>query len=251
MTRTAALALALLALAACGGSAGRLRPEAAAGVDLAGTWRLDPAASDDPQAMIHRMQQDMMKRMRRHREYGPPDDEETPGMDDDSSMGTERRMPRGGGQSGGQSGDQGEDPRGRTRSGSASEHARNRFIERFPYTLALGSALSSDSLRIEQSPSRFAVIRGDDRRTFTPGGESVVSVADGVADQHSGWSGREYVIEVRPQVGPHVIERYGLSADGRQLVEKYTLTDEGLPKLQFTRVYDRGPLAERPLPTSN
>ena len=67
----------------------------------------------------------------------------------------------------------------------------------------------------------------------------------------SGWSGRDYVIEVKPQVGPRVIERYGLSGDNRQLVEKFTLTEEGLPKLEFTRVYVRGIPAPRALPTSN
>jgi hypothetical protein len=121
---------------------------------------------------------------------------------------------------------------------------------RMPYEEALGAALTSDSLKIEQSATRFALIRGDDTRSFTPGGDSVVSVADGVADQHSGWSGREYVIEVRPQVGPRVIERYGLGPDGR-LVEKFTLTEEGWPKLEFTRVYDPGALTPRALPTSN
>ena len=95
-------------------------------------------------------------------------------------------------------------------------------------------------------------IRGDWRRSFTPGGQSVVSVAEGVADQRSGWAGRDYVIEVKPQVGPRVIERYGLSADGRQLVEKFTLTEEGLPKLEFTRVYDARRRSRRArLPTSN
>jgi hypothetical protein len=139
------------------------------------------------------------------------------------------------------------------RGGGDREHAgaRRGRLARLPYEQALGAALTSDSLQIEQSPTRFAIIRGDDKRSFTPGGESVVSVADGVADQHSGWAGGEYVIEVRPQVGPRVIERYGLSADGRQLVEKFTLTDEGWPKLEFTRVYDAGKLTPRDLPTSN
>jgi hypothetical protein len=122
---------------------------------------------------------------------------------------------------------------------------------RLPYEQALGAVLTSDSLKIEQSATRFVLIRGDDKRTYTPGGDSVVSVAEGVADQHSGWSGREYVIEVRPQVGPRVIERYGLSADGHQLVEKFTLTQDGFPKLEFTRVYDAGALSPRDLPTSN
>jgi len=58
------------------------------------------------------------------------------------------------------------------------------------------------------------------------------------------------VIDVRPQVGPHLTERYGLTADG-QLIEQVSLTEDGLPKLEFTRVYDAGAAPARALPTSN
>ena len=121
---------------------------------------------------------------------------------------------------------------------------------RLQYTQALGSVLNGASVVIEQSAERFMIARGDSRRTYTPGGHSVVSVADGVADQTSGWKGREYVIDVRPQVGPHVIERYGLTADG-QLIEKVWLNENGMPKLEFTRVYEKGMAPVRKLPTSN
>jgi hypothetical protein len=208
-----------------------LKPETPAGVNLAGTWRLNRQASDDPQAMIQHMREELMKRMRR-RDYLPPmTAEELPEIGED---GRPRRTPRRG-------------------AGPTDERAEAHFRRMMqpPYEQALGAALTSDSLKIEQSPTRFALIRGDDRRSFTPGGDSVISVAEGVADQHSGWAGREYVIEVKPQVGPHIIERYGLSADGRQLVEKFTLTDDEWPKLEFTRVYESGALTPRPLPTSN
>jgi hypothetical protein len=226
--RSAALALAgsllVLTLVACGGGAGGLRPDTPTGVNLAGTWRLNRAASDDPQAMIERIRKDEMKRMRRA--YGPPPAEELPEIDE---HGNPRRVQHDDGERGG----------------------RMRFMPRLPYAEALGSSLTADTLQIEQSPTRFVLVRGDDRRSYTPGGDSVVSVPNGVADQHSGWAGKEYVIEVRPQVGARVIERYGLSADGHQLVEKVSLTDEGWPKLEFTRVYEPGKLSPRDLPTSN
>jgi hypothetical protein len=207
-------------------------------VNLAGTWRLNRQASDDPQAMIERIRQDEMKRMRR-RDWQPPPGEELPDIDE---HGNPTRMPRGGA----------EHPPGERGSGS-EEHsaARSRFMPRLPYADALGAALDSDTLKIEQSATRLVFIRGDDRRSYTPGGDSVVSVANGVADQHSGWAGRDYVIEVKPQVGPRVMERYGLSADGRQLVEKFTITGEGWPKLEFSRTYEPGTLKRRALPTSN
>jgi hypothetical protein len=237
--RATALALVAVALVACGGGAGRLKPETPAGVNLGGTWRLNRQASQDPQPMLEKIRQDEMKRMRRYMRAHEDDPELDPYGD---STGGERRGPRGGAERG--SSERGGDDRERV-------GGRHRRFMQLPYEQALGAALNSDSLTIEQSPTRFTVIREGDKRSFTPGGDSIVSVADGVADQHSGWLGREYVIEVRPQVGPRVIERYGLSADGRQLVEKFTLTDEGWPKLEFTRVYDAGALTPRGLPTSN
>ncbi len=105
-------------------------------------------------------------------------------------------------------------------------------------------------MTIEQSPDRFVIVRGDSRRSYTPGGHSVVSVEDGVADQTSGWKGREYLIDVKPQVGPHLTERFGLTADGR-LIEKVSLSEAGLPDLEFTRMYERGEAPTRSLPTSN
>jgi len=243
MLRSTGLALVALALGACGG-AGNLKPETPVGVNLAGTWRLNRQASQDPQPMLQRMRDEQMKQMRRRRDYARDDEDLDTDIEGDGDGGSSgpRRTPRGGAQQG-----------TTERNGSAGGQSggrRGRFM-RMPYEQALGAVLTSDALKIEQSPTRFALIRGDDRRSFTPGGDSVVSVVDGVADQHSGWAGREYVIEVRPQVGPRVIERYGLSADGHQLVEKFTLTEEGWPKLEFTRVYDPGALTPHGLPTSN
>lgn len=118
------------------------------------------------------------------------------------------------------------------------------------YGQALGARLSGEGLVIEQAPDRFVIIRDDSRRSYIPGAHSVVSVADGVADQVSGWKGRQYVIDVKPQVGPRLTERYNLSADGH-LIETVSLREDGLPGLEFTRVYDAGPAPARALPTSN
>jgi hypothetical protein len=224
LVKVAAFALAAVALYGCGGGAGRLRPETPVGVDLTGAWKLNRTASEDPQAMIEQI------RKKGRRDYLPPiTGEELPEIDDRGNERRPRRLP-------------------------PIEDRRERFSRYAPgasYQRALGTVLASDSLKIEQSATRLVLIRGDDRRSFTPGGASVVSVENGVADQHSGWSGKEYVIEVKPQVGPRIVERYGLSADGAQLVEHFTLTDEGSPKLEFTRVYDRGAPPPRALPTSN
>jgi hypothetical protein len=238
----------MVAATALGGCTGTpLETDTPAGVNLAGTWRLDPQASQDPQPMIDTIERAQQKRMRRRGPpMGPLDD-----LDDDSSDDApDRTSSPGRGAGGSGSGRHAGAPPGAGQSPGSDSRPR-RFTRRPSYEVALGPQLRAEGLTIEQSATRLMFARGDWRRTFTPGAQSVVSVAEGVADQRSGWSGRDYVIEVKPQVGPRVIERYGLSADNRQLVEKFTLTDEGLPKLEFTRVYVRGIPAPRALPSSN
>jgi len=228
MQKAAALALFAAALCtACG--PGRLRPETPAGINLAGTWTLKREASDDPVAMLNQIQRDLMRKHGGFDESG--NGERT--ADTVSQTGPGAAGPRAGGTSRMQ-----------------SVGAGRRFTPRLSYARALEWQLSATALTIEQTPTRLVFTRDGSRRTFTPGGESVVSVENGVADQRSGWSGQQYVIDVRPLVGPRVIERYSLSADG-ELVEDVTLTEEGLPKLRFTRVYERGVARARPLPTSN
>lgn len=218
-------------LSACG--APRLEPEVPAGVNLAGAWRLNAQASEDPQVLIGRLQEKFQKRM-------PRIEDEPEGMHS------------GPGGNGGPGGATGARPAGSAAAADGGYRERlwpGGFL-RSRYRAALGDRLSGESVVIQQSPDRFVIVRGDSRRSYTPGGHSVVSVADGVADQTSGWKGREYVIDVRPQVGPNLTERYGLSADGK-LVEKVTLSESGLPKLEFTRVYEPGTAPARSLPTSN
>jgi hypothetical protein len=219
-------------LAGCG--APNLKSDLPQGVDLAGSWKLNRQASADPDAMINAIVEKELKHMRRHssRAY-----EEDP---DPISPPAQQSGPGGGGRPS----DNVEPPGGLFRPREGME-----AYLRSQYTNALGSVLNGEGLVIEQSRDRFTLRRGDFRRTFTPGGQSVVGVAGGVADQTTGWKGREYVIDVRPQLGPHVTERYGLGADGR-LVEKVSLSGDQLPKLEFTRVYDKGTPAARALPGS-
>jgi hypothetical protein len=204
-------------------------------VSLAGSWKLNRQASADPDAMITAIVEKEMKHMRR-RSHGYDED------DPDAPLPGEAGAGGPGGK--GRAADNVDAPHGmfRPREGMAA-------YLRSQYTNALGSVLSGEGLVIEQSPERFTLRRGDSQRSFTPGGRSVVGVAGGVADQTTGWKGREYVIDVRPQVGPRVTERYGLGPDGR-LIEKVSLSGDELPKLEFTRVYDKGTPPARALPGS-
>jgi hypothetical protein len=82
-------------------------------------------------------------------------------------------------------------------------------------------------------------------RSFTPGAKSVVGADWGVADQSSGWKGKDYVIEVKPQTGVADIEKYSLSEDGKHLIEQLRLGGGEFPVVQLKRVYDH---TDKPLP---
>lgn len=237
-------ASALALLAGCG--APHLEPDAPANVNLAGAWRLNRQASADPNALIQAIVEKEMKHMRGRR------DDRDDGFDEPDPVGTNGGTS--GGPAGGRGGNRG-DAESRQSGGAGSgggfhPHGGMAAYIRTQYTQVLEPLLNADGVVIEQSADRFTVAYGASRRTYTPGGHSVVSVADGVADQTTGWKGREYVIDVRPQVGARVTERYGLTADGK-LTEFVSLSAEGgLPKLEFTRVYERGPPPARGFPTN-
>src|ERR1700738_258431 len=65
-------AAAATSLAGCAGS--RLSPDAPAGVTLAGAWKLNRAASDDPQKVLERMRAEAFKRMGRRVTAAPRPD---------------------------------------------------------------------------------------------------------------------------------------------------------------------------------
>lgn len=96
----------------------------------------------------------------------------------------------------------------------------------------------SDYLTIRESPEQISFDYSTTVRSYTPGGRSVVSSENGVADQTSGWSGKQYVIHIKPQLGPVVVEEYELSPDGKQLIVRAHIGPFELAKVNLTRVYD-------------
>ena len=231
--RATLLLLCMASLAACAGP--RLADEAPAGVNLAGHWKLDHAASDDPQKLLDHMRAQALKIIGRpqqpvlatpphggrqggpataQREYGAPD----PALAQPPPPGTHF------------------DPLLR----SPMAHIVNNTVAR------------GEFLTVRQGPGEFVLDYGGVRRRFTPGQHSVVSVEGGVADQTSGWKGREYLIEIKPQNGPQVTEEYGLSANGKELVAKLHIASAELPAVSLTRVYrPTDESAPPPLPISD
>jgi hypothetical protein len=129
---------------------------------------------------------------------------------------------------------------------------QRRPIYRPPLDIQLTELRGGEWLQIEQKPDELVITNGARVRSFTPGQKSVVSVPSGVADQRSGWSGREYIIILRPQLGPSSEERYKLSDDGKHLTVTIKVASEGRNRsLTVTRVYDRASEVPQALPGSD
>jgi hypothetical protein len=232
--RTVSLLLALTATLA--GCAAGPSADAPPGVVLAGNWKLNHTASDDPQQIIAKMRAQALKII--GRQYGATDAgprAHTPGgaggpsAADNPAFGADEPPT-------GKRGTHGPDP-----------------LRYSPMMHVLSAALErGDFLTVRQTSQEFVLDYGTTVRSFTPGAHSVVSAEMGVADQVSGWHGRDYVIDQKAQLGPSVHEEYGLSSDGQHLVEKLRIGPAELPAINLTRVYDRTTeTAPRALPTTD
>jgi hypothetical protein len=129
---------------------------------------------------------------------------------------------------------------GRNPGGNGDYERNERNLYRPPLDFQINALLGGEWLKIRQTDTEMSIVNAATSRSYTPGERSVVSVTSGVADQVSGWSGRDYVIRMNPQIGPSVQETYTLAADGRQLLVKIEVGSEGRNKaIKVTRIYDR------------
>ena len=220
-------------LAGCGIS--RLDENPSKTVDMSGSWILDRSASDDPKPLLDKLRPKPV-----NRGWGPPPDD---GMGDD---------PQGVDQQGGQGGGQGGGGRGRRGGGQAGppvvyRNSNDAYTHTTVIKMLQADLARAGYLTIKQSADRFAIDYGSAVRSFTPGSVSVVSASWGVADQSSGWKGRDFVIQVRPQTGVASYERYILSEDGTRLTEELQLGGGDFPSVKLKRVYGR---TDKPVPRS-
>lgn len=224
---------ALLGAAVLTGCLGaRLSPETPTGVRLQGVWKLNRAASDDPQKTIDALRAEALKKIRRAMNAPPPTTVSGPGGGGQRGRGG--RGGRGGQGSEGPVEQTPDDLQVMQQPGPGMDPLRNS-----PTMHLLREVLQrSDYLTIRQSADQMAFDYGTTVRSYTPGGHSVVSSENGVADQTSGWKGREYAVHIKPQLGPLLVEEYGLSPDGKQLIVKTHIGPFELQKVNLTRVYD-------------
>jgi hypothetical protein len=233
-------ACAAVTLSAC---ADAPKAENPAGVMLAGNWKLDHGASDDPQVVIAKMRTEAQKILRRQAAQAAAAADAIP--------------PRGGAGRGGV-GTQAPDVNPALGSDDptvAGPHGAQRPdpLQHSPMMHILSQVIArGDYLSVVQSSNELTLDFGITQRSYTPGGRSVVSAEMGVADQTSGWDGREYVINIRAQLGPNVLERLSLSADGTRLIDKVHIGPAELPAVELTRVYRRtAEPAPRAVPTND
>jgi hypothetical protein len=218
----ALLACTAIALAGCLGS--HFSADAPSGVSLAGRWKLDRAASDDPQKVLAKMREQANKIIKRQQA-------EMAARDVPQAEIAPEAPPA----------DGGAPPPGGFGSGGAPPGGPRRDPLRHSPMAAIIRVLieRGDYLTIRQSPGEFVLDFGTFSRSFTPGGHSVVSAEGGVGDQNSGWHHSAYVIRVKPQNGPEVTDVFSLSSDGQHLLETVSIASSELPSEEIKRVYNR------------
>jgi hypothetical protein len=219
------------ALSACGG-AGRLGADAPGKVNLGGTWKLNRAQSDDPYKIYDKIRRE---RAERYGEQAPPAPPARSG---------------GQGQGPNSGANPGVDPLIAEQRATAAAIASSSHLDPFDMGV-FGTIPRGDVITIKQQPDEMYIFDGTTDRSFTPGVKSVVSVPEGVADQHTGWKGHEYVIDVRAQAGPETIERYHLSDDGQHLLADINSSGGNMPSIKIKRVYDRMSDAKNVAPTND
>jgi hypothetical protein len=218
-----------LVLASLGGCYGpRVHELPPPNYSLAGVWELNPALSSDADKVLAAVQPKPKPGDRGRRGPGAgsgPSDGPAPEVINDPTtdlppidttyIGENRRM-----------------------FGNGDLNERNTY--RPPLDFQTNALLGGQWLKIQQSDGEVRIVNAARSRSYTPGEKSVVSVPSGVADQLSGWSGRNYVVYLNPQIGPSVHESYALSPDGRQLIVKIEVASEGRNKaMKVIRTYDR------------
>jgi hypothetical protein len=229
MLRATLLLVCVCLLPGCAGS--RLAEDPQPGVNLAGAWRLDHAASDDPQKVLQVMRAQAMKIIARQSQ-------------------TVVMTNRGGKQVPAQGQESGPDP-ALAQPPVPGTHFDP--LKRSPMAhVIMNTVARGDFVTVRQGPAEFVLDYGSLKRTFIPGQHSVVSAEGGVGDQTSGWKGHSYVIEVKAQNGPLVTEEYTLSPDGKELLAKLHISAAELPAVTLNRVYrPAGEIAPEQVPTND
>jgi hypothetical protein len=262
--------LLLAALAAAGGAApvlASLREAPPKGVDLSGSWELDPVRSDDPEIVraqlreAMRQQMEKMRRQRRHGGWGGgggDDDRNGDGTDTEGGGrgspggggggGGRHRSPGGGGGGGGGAAGGSGGGSGAGPGASASEDAPAEAGERGggpgggagPGRNPNFAALANPArVPFEQQPGTVHTALGDGPFDCEPGETVSVTDMQGMAERHCGWNGSAFIVTLDRKRGVSREDRFELSRDRRLLLYSTTLSGGKLPKVTVKRTYVR------------
>lgn len=202
--RLFALCAASLTLVLSGCASGRLAVTAPPGVRLSGDWALDPAASEDTGQVIARLRAQLGKALHAQRRRAAQDGLGVPvRREPGAPSGDSDEQSEGGGQDRRESGPRPLGPAVPPGSALVQE-----FLSNVP----------ADELTIAVTPGSVTVIGANSSQQYTPGLQTAIEWGQISAEQMSGWQGRRYVIDTRPQWGPEVTQSYGLTPDGKLVV---------------------------------
>ncbi|HUX74321.1 MAG TPA: hypothetical protein VMV25_10575 [Steroidobacteraceae bacterium] len=183
-----------------------------AGVDLSGHWRLNSADSDDPQRLVQSIGGGA---------GADAADQDNGGGAGDSGEGDDRR------------------PVAQRRGPANGERATMSFG-------AIGDALQwpGNDLVIKQLGGVVAFTSEGESHVYQPASSSPRRTR-GADHRRSGgtcgWSGKRLIVNVTPDEGPALEERYQESADGRRLIQQITPAGGNSRGLMLIRVWDRVP----------
>jgi hypothetical protein len=202
-------AASLVALSACGGP--RLAADAPPAAELRGTWRLDPAASDDAEAIIAAA----LPKPRR----APPPRQALPDPPSRTDVGG--ALP----------------PRG------TSVREEPDFGPAGARTFARAFAAPAATLRIGGSPRDVEIEQDGRRRRLVPGDDAPYSVTDrfGTRSVRAGWERDEFVVASRNSSGFELVERFRRGTAPDTLTTTVTLEARGLGAIQVRSLYRRAP----------
>jgi hypothetical protein len=214
------------------GVAGAYKDAPPKGLVLDGTWVLDPARSDDAQAVMQKTQDDM-RSQREQRAAGR----------DRGMGGGEGGWGRGGG---GRRGHHQDDAGGEDSDNNRPNKATK---QRGAGALIADLAANPDHLTITTAERTLTVTAAGHELDCEPGEPIAIEDGAGSAERRCGWQGRAWVLETKRARNGSRTDRYELSRDGRTLT--YT-TDLSIPrwaKIHLQRVYTLAPaVAARPGP---
>lgn len=108
-----------------------------------------------------------------------------------------------------------------------------------------------DYLGIVMPPGQFTARSAGGSQECSLGVPTVITFGNGTAHQACGWQGSDFLIELRPLLGPRLSERFALEPNG-ELSMTLHLSGHGID-VRLVRRYRRTPNAKLPilLPTSD